>query len=116
MSRFARLVPFALVLSAISSLALADSLEDTGILTPKERMPAPDFTLPSLHGGEQRLVDLKGRVVLLHFRATWCAPCRKEMPELHSTWDDYREQGLELLCVNVDPGNRKGGMNHSCRI
>lgn len=108
MSRFARLVPFALVLSAISSLALADSLADMGVLAPKERMPAPDFSLPSLHGGEQRLVDLKSKVVLLHFWATWCAPCRKEMPELHSIWGDYRERGLELLCVNVDRGNRKG--------
>jgi peroxiredoxin len=89
-------------------LALAGPLEDMGVITPKDRMPAPGFSLPSLHGGEQRLADLKGKVVLLHFWATWCAPCRKEMPELHTIWDDYREQGLELVCVNVDRGNRKG--------
>ncbi|MDX8412316.1 MAG: TlpA disulfide reductase family protein [Mariprofundaceae bacterium] len=108
MSRYSRLVPLLLVLWTFAPLALADPLTDMGVITPKDRMPAPDFSLPSLHGEERRLSDFKGRVVLLHFWATWCAPCRKEMPELHTMWDGYREQGLELLCVNVDRGNRKG--------
>lgn len=70
-------------------------------------MPAPDFSLGSLNGGEQNLVQFRGKVVLLHFWATWCAPCRKEMPELHNFWQGFQKQGLELVSVNVDRGNRK---------
>lgn len=65
-------------------------------------MHAPDFTLPQSNGGEVRLADLKGKVVLLNFWATWCAPCRKEMPDLERLWRKYRERGLMVLAISED--------------
>lgn len=64
--------------------------------------PAPDFTLPALSGGTLRLSDLRGKVVLLNFWATWCVPCRTEMPAIEALYQRYKDQGLEVLAVNLD--------------
>lgn len=86
----------------------ADPLVDMGVVVPKVHLPAPDFELAGLEGGRQRLSQYRGKLVLLHFWATWCAPCRTEMPQLHQFWRAFRSRGLELVCVNVDRGNREG--------
>jgi cytochrome c biogenesis protein CcmG, thiol:disulfide interchange protein DsbE len=65
-------------------------------------LPAPDFTLPTLAGGSVRLSDLRGRVVLLNFWATWCVPCRTEMPAIEELYQRYRDRGLEVLAINLD--------------
>ena len=62
---------------------------------------APDFRLARLGGGELRLSDLRGRVVLLNFWATWCAPCRQEMPEFVRVYAAMHEQGLEIVAVDL---------------
>lgn len=64
--------------------------------------PAPDFTLPALSGGTLRLSDLRGKVVLLNFWATWCFACRTEMPAIEALYQRYKDQGLEVLAVNLD--------------
>lgn len=64
--------------------------------------PAPDVALPTLSGETIRLVDLRGKVVLLNFWATWCVPCRTEMPVLETLYQRYRDRGLEVLAVNMD--------------
>ncbi|MFQ5803334.1 MAG: peroxiredoxin family protein [Candidatus Methylomirabilales bacterium] len=65
---------------------------------------APDFTLPDLDGNETSLSTYKGRVVLLNFWATWCPPCRLEMPTMEKAYRKYRDKGFEVVAVSVDAG------------
>ncbi|MBL8229878.1 MAG: TlpA family protein disulfide reductase [Bryobacterales bacterium] len=64
--------------------------------------PAPEITARLLDGAEIRLADFKGKIVLLNFWATWCEPCRKQMPELAQLYRETKEQGLVLLGINDD--------------
>jgi len=66
------------------------------------RFPAPDFTLPTLSGTPIRLAELRGKAVLLNFWATWCAPCRTEMPSIEALYQRYKDRGLDVLAVNLD--------------
>ena len=65
---------------------------------------APDFTLPDLEGNQISLSSYKGRVVLLNFWATWCPPCRLEMPTMEKAYRKYRDKGFEVVAVSVDAG------------
>jgi len=70
-------------------------------------MPAPDFTLRSAEGGNLRLAEMRGRVVLVNFWATWCGPCKVEMPHLNRLYEKYRSAGFVLLGVNIDDDPRQ---------
>lgn len=63
---------------------------------------APDFTLTNLDGKSVHLRDFRGRVVVINFWATWCEPCRTEMPILQSAYRVNQLLGLEILAVNFD--------------
>lgn len=73
-------------------------------VAPEEGAMAPDFLLEDLDGGELRLSDLRGRPLIINFWATWCAPCRKEMPQFVEAYDKYRDGGLEIVAVNLQEG------------
>ncbi len=60
---------------------------------------APDFTLTTYDGDVVKLSDLRGKVVILNFWASWCGPCREEAPALQKTWERYQEQGVTVLGV-----------------
>ena len=62
---------------------------------------APDFTLLDLNGEEHRLSDYKGQGVFLNFWGTWCKPCAKEMPAMDRQYEIYKEQGVQILAVNI---------------
>jgi len=64
--------------------------------------PAPDFTLASLAGGQVKLSSLKGQVVLVNFWATWCIPCRAEMPAIQQAYNARKGQGFTVLAVNLN--------------
>ena len=68
--------------------------------------PAPGFEVVTLEGDTVRLSDLRGRVVLLNFWATWCAPCRLEMPGFQRVWEDYRDRGVVIIGLSTDRGVR----------
>jgi peroxiredoxin len=63
---------------------------------------APDFTLRTLDGRNLRLAEQRGQVVMVNFWATWCGPCRDEMPHLSRLHEKYRAAGFVMLGVNVD--------------
>lgn len=65
--------------------------------------PAPDVEFQTLDGKPFRLADLRGRVVLLNFWATWCVPCRAEIPEFNAMQRDLKSQGLEVVGVSTSP-------------
>ena len=71
------------------------------------RQDAPDFNLENLRGGNSGLTDYNGKVVLLNFWATWCMPCRDEMPGMETLWQNYREKGFVVVAVSIDEGSKK---------
>jgi thiol-disulfide isomerase/thioredoxin len=68
--------------------------------------PAPDFTLDSLDGTSMRLSDLRGKAVLLNFWATWCSPCKIEMPWFVEMQKEYGPQGLQIVGVAMDDSGK----------
>jgi len=98
----------ALILLSSGQIAFAtDLFTDMDVKTPKVRMQAPTFALPDLNGHEIKLSDFKGKVVLLNFWATWCTPCREEMPGMQTLWERSREKGFVILAVAADRGSKK---------
>jgi peroxiredoxin len=70
---------------------------------PLARAPFPlDFTLPNLHGSSVRLADFRGQVVLVNFWATWCYPCRTEMPSMEAAYQEYKQRGFTILAISSD--------------
>ncbi len=69
--------------------------------------PAPDFTLKSMSGENVKLSELRGNVVMINFWASWCGPCRQEMPLLDKFYDKYKDLGFVLLGVNVEEDSSK---------
>ncbi len=89
--------------SAFTTLPLTDTRagETQGQGRIQVGQPAPDFTLRTLDGGEMRLSDFRGQPVLINFWATWCAPCRIEMPEIVRAYEAHSDAGFTVLAVNL---------------
>ena len=67
----------------------------------KDQAPTPDFTLPNLDGKKVSLKDFRGKVVFLNFWATWCVPCREEMPAMEKLYQEFKDKNFVVLAVNV---------------
>ena len=84
-------------LSAVPGSATTGGL----IPSPREGFLAPDFTLEEVNGGTITLSELRGKVVVVNLWASWCPPCRAEMPAIQQVYEKNRERGLEVLAVNT---------------
>jgi len=83
------------------------STDKTGISTsgkvpaPQQGFLSPDFELKTLEGETVKLSSLRGQAVLVNLWATWCPPCRAEMPAIEKVYNEYKDQGLVVLAVNM---------------
>ena len=91
------------LLAVLFSVFAAGSLASSG-LTGK---PAPDFALRSATGENLRLSEYRGDVVMINFWATWCGPCRQEMPLLDELYSRYQRVGFNVLGINIDDDSRR---------
>jgi peroxiredoxin len=93
----------ALLLTASCGFESARSEEGTvEAANVAERKPAPDFTLKDGEGRDVKLSDFRGKVVLLNFWATWCGPCKIEMPWFVDFQRKYKDQGFSVVAVSLD--------------
>jgi thiol-disulfide isomerase/thioredoxin len=88
-----------------ASVALDDETSELvtgmGMMPFEQKIPSEDFELALLSGGRTSLGEHQGKVVFLNFWATWCPPCREEMPSMQALYDELADDGLEILAVNV---------------
>jgi peroxiredoxin len=96
-ARSARTLTVALAL-ALTLFSLSCSSNKSS----REGGGAPDFALTSLDGQEVRLSQFKGKVVILDFWATWCTPCKKELPQFIELYQEYQGRGLVIIGVSLD--------------
>jgi len=107
---------FILIISSVLFifLALAFGLFDISADKPKriecvgEDLLVPSFTLLDLKGEKVNFADFRGKVILLDFWATWCPPCREEIPYFNDLYSEYKKDGLEVIGISLDRGNPDG--------
>jgi len=85
--------------AAILSLAVA---AEPARAAPEIGKPAPELVVSELDGTTFDLAKLRGKVVLVNYWATWCAPCRKDMPKLDAFYRHYHDQNLEMIGISID--------------
>lgn len=73
---------------------------DLATVPAKVRFPAPELTLTDTQGVSRSLADYRGQVVLVNLWATWCPPCKEEMPTLQAFYDKYKESGFVIVAIN----------------
>lgn len=98
---------FRQVKSGACALGIAALLAAGTVNAERAAAPAPDFALKSSTGENLRLSELRGEVVMINFWASWCGPCRQEMPLLDELYNRYRPMGFTILGVNVEEDSTK---------
>ena len=96
------ILAIALALGAVATSCTDQPTTNGGTAGPPEvGKLAPDFELDTLDGQPVSLSELKGKAVLVNFWATWCGPCRMEMPFIQQIYDEWQGKGLVLLAINI---------------
>ena len=93
---------FMLIIVAVLGLTLSVPV------AAEDNQAAPDFTLTDAQGNEYTLSDLRGQVIMINFWASWCGPCRQEMPLLEQIHQRYEPLGFTLLGINVEENPEDG--------
>jgi len=104
------LVSRVLLLLACSTLpagAVEDPAHALDLIKPNRPQQAKDFKIAALDGGRLNLADFKGKVVFLNLWATWCGPCKEEMPAMERLWQRYKGEGLVVIALSMDSGGAK---------
>lgn len=109
------ITPFAVLVFGLVIAFLIWKSGQTGVPTeppksagsPIEGTPAPDFTLPDLNGIEHTLSKYKGKVVFLNIWATWCQPCKDEMPSMEKLHQRFKDKDFIMLAVSIDKDGKK---------
>jgi peroxiredoxin len=110
----------AAAVAAMVLLAAAAAIACAPAKPERESTPAPDFSITDLQGKVLSLASYKGKVLLLNFWATWCPPCRREIPDFIEAYKELKGEGLEILGLSVDEAAgpallewvRKAGINY----
>jgi peroxiredoxin len=98
-SRLLILLAGVVILGAVFGIVWMQSAKYEPLVVGK---PAPDFSLSDLNDRPYRLSDFRGKVVFLNFWATWCKPCREEMPSMEVLYKNFEKDGLVILAVSID--------------
>lgn len=94
----------------------ADAFKELELLRPGRAVAAADFSVPDLAGQPLRLRDFKGKVVLLNFWATWCPPCKEEMPSMERLYRRHKDRGFTILALSIDSGGQAPVATFSKRL
>ena len=96
-----RLALMLVLFAATLDFTMADQAQRQMLHPVPERPPAPDFELSDIDGQMHRLSDYRGQVVIVNFWATWCPPCREEMPSMQRVWGTLQKEDVVILAVDV---------------
>jgi len=99
----------ALVVAAVLVISLgdaaADPFQELSLIRPPKPTRAPDFAVRTLAGGTMALQEHRGTVVFLNFWATWCPPCKEEMPSMERLYRRFKDRGFTILAISIDAGD-----------
>jgi peroxiredoxin len=97
------------VIASVLVILLLRNGRDSTITTTRQiqvGFPAPNFTFPDLNGRQISLSDQRGKVVLINIWATWCPPCKQEMPSMQKLYERFKGENFEILAVSIDSTGR----------
>jgi len=90
-----------ILMTMLASIGLQVAATENSIEPVKQIFPAPSFELVNLNDKKIRLEDYRGKVVAVNFWASWCPPCRKELPSMQRTYEAFKDKGFVILTVII---------------